>query len=146
MSMFAANKGGNRGTVKILAVRIDVSQMSFAGAKLVKRPPAAGETGRKPFVERERERKRLIDTKRANSTRRGYDGAWRALRTEFLAANPLCSEDGCRLPATDVDHIRAVRDRPDLRLIWSNLRSFCHVHHSRHTARTQGFARPGNEF
>jgi 5-methylcytosine-specific restriction enzyme A len=111
----------------------------------VKRPPVAGQTGRKPFVERERERKRLIDAKRANSTGRGYDGAWRALRGEFLAANPLCSKAGCRLPATDVDHIRAVRDRPDLRLIWSNLRSFCHVHHSRHTARTQGFARPGNE-
>jgi 5-methylcytosine-specific restriction enzyme A len=112
----------------------------------VKRPPAAGYIDPKPFAERERERKRVIDARRANSTRRGYDGAWRALRAEFLAANPECAEAGCRVPATDVDHILAVRDRPDLRLVWSNLRSFCHVHHSRHTARTQGFARPGNEF
>jgi 5-methylcytosine-specific restriction endonuclease McrA len=44
--------------------------------------------------------------------------------------------------AIDVDHLLSVRQHPELRLTWSNLRSFCHSHHSARTARDQGFARP----
>ncbi|MFC5386311.1 HNH endonuclease [Aquamicrobium segne] len=51
-----------------------------------------------------------------------------------------CSTEGCGKPTTDVDHIQSIRERSDLRLVWANLRPFCHSCHSRHTARTQGFA------
>lgn len=54
----------------------------------------------------------------------------------------MCSTPGCSRKATDVDHRITIAERPDLRLSWSNLRSYCHECHSRHTAVTQGFARP----
>lgn len=96
----------------------------------------------KPRSQLERKRKALLDRHRPSAKDRGYDKAWRALRARFLAAYPSCMEPGCRRAATDVDHRITIALRPDLRLEWSNLRSLCHPHHSSHTARTQGFARP----
>ncbi|MDH4993308.1 HNH endonuclease [Aquamicrobium lusatiense] len=87
------------------------------------------------------ERKAASDRARPSASRRGYDRAWQKLRKSFLLAFPTCSTDGCGKPATDVDHIQSIREAPHLRLKWSNLRAFCHSCHSRHTARTQGFAR-----
>jgi len=72
-----------------------------------------------------------------------YDGTWRKLRAQFIAHNPGCCQPGCDKPATDVEHKISVRERPDLRLEWSNLRAFCHSHHSARTARDQGFAQSG---
>lgn len=71
-----------------------------------------------------------------------YDQPWRRLRKAFLAANGTCCVVGCGLRATDVDHVQSVRERPDLRLTWANLRPFCHAHHSQRTALEQGFASP----
>lgn len=65
-----------------------------------------------------------------------YDATWRKLRRRKLAANPWCEiQSHCLglLPeafATEVDHIVPVRDRPDLRLVWTNLQSSCHRCHS----------------
>ena len=87
-------------------------------------------------------RKAEQDAARPSAADRGYDSAWRAVRKQFLARHPVCCKPGCGQPATDADHIQSVRDRPDLRLSWSNLRPFCHAHHSQRTARDQGFARP----
>ncbi|HKV14528.1 MAG TPA: AAA family ATPase [Reyranella sp.] len=64
-------------------------------------------------------------------------------RRAYLRAFPVCSVEGCGEPATDVDHVLSVQDRPDLRLDPSNFRSFCHPHHSQRTAREQGFAQTG---
>lgn len=89
------------------------------------------------------ERKAQADKARPSPAKRGYDKIWMMLRKAFLLAYPDCSTPGCGKPATDVDHIKSVREAPQLRLVWSNLRPFCHACHSRHTARTQGFARPG---
>lgn len=92
------------------------------------------------------ERRRAADARakhdkgRPSSHDRGYDAAWRKLRAAFLEANPICCVEDCGLAATDADHILSVRIRPDLRLVWSNLRAYCHAHHSRRTAREQGFA------
>lgn len=86
-------------------------------------------------------RKASQDAARPSSAERGYDSAWRNLRAAFLAANPLCCVTGCGAAATDADHVLSVRARPDLRLAWSNLRPYCHRHHSQRTAREQGFAR-----
>jgi 5-methylcytosine-specific restriction endonuclease McrA len=37
--------------------------------------------------------------------------------------------------ATEVDHIKSIRSRPDLRLTWSNLQSACKRCHSAKTLR-----------
>jgi len=87
------------------------------------------------------------DRKRPSATARGYDKTWRRVRGAFLKANPVCCVPGCGKAATEPDHIQSIRDRPDLRLKWSNLRPFCHSHHSQRTARDQSFgrARAGSE-
>jgi 5-methylcytosine-specific restriction endonuclease McrA len=95
----------------------------------------------KSAEQREIERKQWLDQHRPGGTARGYGYAWQGLRQTFLMNNPTCSVRGCYEPATDVDHITSVRERPDLRLQWWNLRSLCHAHHSRRTAIDQGFAR-----
>lgn len=55
--------------------------------------------------------------------------------------NPWCTVEGCGRAATDVDHIESIAQAPHRRLDRSNLRSFCHPHHSQRTARDQGFAK-----
>ena len=84
----------------------------------------------------------VLDQHRPSATARGYDADWQRLRALYLKRHPLCSEPDCYRTATDVDHLLSVRQHPELRLAWSNLRSFCHPHHSARTARDQGFARP----
>ncbi|MBS7741479.1 HNH endonuclease signature motif containing protein [Chelatococcus sp. HY11] len=86
-------------------------------------------------------RKRDADARRPNARQRGYDGEWQAVRALFLAAHPMCCQPGCTARATEVDHVISVRQRPDLRLSWSNLRPFCKPHHSARTAREQAFGR-----
>jgi 5-methylcytosine-specific restriction protein A len=95
----------------------------------------------------EAERKRAIDAQRPSSGERGYDADWRAVRRQFLAANPTCvgfgvKEGRCGQPSTEADHVVSVAQAPDLRLRWSNLRAYCHACHSARTATAQGFARP----
>lgn len=69
---------------------------------------------------------------RPNSTERGYDGKWRQLRALFLKRNPKCI--GCGgTEMLNVDHIKSVAEAPELRLVWSNLRTLCHSCHSRRT-------------
>lgn len=105
-------------------------------------PPVHHPPWWKPRPQVERERKRRFNADRPSSAARGYDADWRALRAAFLYANPLCCVPGCLAHATEADHIVSVRERPDLRLVWDNLRPCCKPHHSRHTALVQGFARP----
>ncbi|SMH60489.1 HNH endonuclease signature motif containing protein [Azospirillum agricola] len=86
------------------------------------------------------------DQHRPSAAARGYDGAWRRVRKDFLAAHPACCAAGCSQPATEVDHVQSIADRPELRLSWSNLRGFCKPHHSQRTGRDQGaFARPATK-
>lgn len=105
------------------------------------RPPIHHVLWHRSREQRERERKRQLDAERPGSAERGYDREWRRLRGQFLFHHPDCSVHGCRVPAADVDHIKDVRYHPQLRLEWSNLRAYCHRHHSQRTARDQGFAR-----
>lgn len=93
----------------------------------------------------EQQRKQQLDERRGSSTQRGYDAAWQRLRKRFLRANPLCvfcMEEGKITAASVVDHIITIATRPDLRLVWENLRSLCKRCHDRRTATEQGFARP----
>ena len=69
-------------------------------------------------------REREVDLRRGSRQSRGYDGQWDKLRLQHLAKEPLCRESGFRgrvVLADLVDHIRPVRDRPDLRLDPDNL-------------------------
>jgi 5-methylcytosine-specific restriction endonuclease McrA len=91
----------------------------------------------------EARRKAFIDQHRPSAAERGYDAAWRACRRRFIEKHPECCADGCGRPTEEVDHIQSVRERPDLRLAWSNLRPYCRHHHSQRTALDQGFARGG---
>lgn len=103
------------------------------------RPPLFRPAGVPSREVAEARRKAALDRQRPSAEARGYDAAWRAVRKQFLAAHPVCCM--CGRPATEVDHVLSVRDRPDLRLRWSNLRAMDTACHSRRTALDQGFAR-----
>lgn len=103
--------------------------------------PQGSDANARARAERERQRQAV----RPSSAERGYDGDWHSARKRHLADHPACTVFGCTMPATDVDHIQSVQDRPDLRLEASNFRSMCHAHHAQRTARDQGFARKGDD-
>lgn len=97
---------------------------------------------------REQARKAQHDATRPSSTQRGYDPAWSAVRRQYLAAHPDCVGYGaqagrCHAKAAEVDHIRSVREAPELRLNWGNLRGLCRRCHSARTAKEQAFGRGG---
>ena len=88
-----------------------------------------------------RKRKAEHDRRRPGSAERGYDHLWRRLRLQILAAEPLCracAAEGRTEPATVVDHIVPIAERPDLRLEASNCCPLCHHHHNRKTATSDG--------
>jgi 5-methylcytosine-specific restriction endonuclease McrA len=101
------------------------------------RPPLHRPAGWTPPAERDR----AYNKARAPEQAKIYDWAWRKLRAAFLTANPVCCHPGCGAPATEADHVLSVRERPDLRLDWDNLRALCKAHHSSRTARDQGYGR-----
>jgi 5-methylcytosine-specific restriction protein A len=104
------------------------------------RPPIFHSSG-KSREQREAERKAFLDAKRPSAAQRGYDADWRRCRALFIKANPVCCTPGCGQPSVEADHILSVRERPDLRLSWSNLRPLCTSCHSRRTASEQAFGR-----
>lgn len=70
-------------------------------------------------------------------SKRGYDRRWMRLRRWFLARHPLCAhclKRGFTTPATEVDHIKPLREG-GARLDQSNLQALCKSCHSRKTAR-----------
>lgn len=104
------------------------------------RPPTYRPPGYKPRQQAERERKAKLDQQRGTPAERGYDTDWYAFRARFLRANPVCC-CGCGGRAEVIDHIRTIRERPDLRLEPSNCRPMTKRCHDRRTARDQGFAK-----
>lgn len=71
---------------------------------------------------------------RQSAHHRGYDRTWRKLRLLVLAEEPLCRfclEEGRVRASEHVDHIIPLRERPDLRLVRSNLRGLCESCHNR---------------
>ena len=88
------------------------------------------------------ERKAQADADRPSAARRGYDRAWRRLRLQVLAEEPLCRECAARgrtTPAIEVDHV----DGDAWNRARGNLRPLCKPCHSARTARDQAFARGG---
>lgn len=83
---------------------------------------------------------------RGNSAARGYDAQWRKFRALVMRRRPFCECDECKASPTPdlsevLDHILPIADRPDLRLVESNLRAMSKRHHDQHTALTRGFGR-----
>ncbi|MEP0322884.1 HNH endonuclease [Bauldia litoralis] len=73
-------------------------------------------------------------SRRVTKTRR-----WKALRLEALRRDGFqCGE--CSAPANEVDHIRPVRDAPELAYDLENLQSLCGSCHSRKTIAEVGLA------
>jgi 5-methylcytosine-specific restriction protein A len=70
---------------------------------------------------------------RGSSWQRGYDAAWLRFRAWFLGRHPACND--CGRLATEVHHVKKVRDSPELRLVESNCMALCHEDHSKRTAR-----------
>lgn len=74
---------------------------------------------------------------RGSSTERGIDNAWRKLRAQHVAREPLCVmclREGKQTPTEIVDHIRPHRGDERLRLDPRNLQSLCRSHHAQKTA------------
>jgi 5-methylcytosine-specific restriction protein A len=85
--------------------------------------------------------------RRAVSSQRGYDAAWRRLRLSFIKEHPLCQvceSRGRTTPATCVDHRVPITVDPSRRLDATNLRSCCTDCHGEITARfkTTGINEP----
>lgn len=88
--------------------------------------------------------KREYDRRRGSAASRGYDARWQRARDEKRRNEPrceMCLERGLIVPATVVDHIVSIRERPDLRLVQSNLRSLCKRCHDQRTAFDQSIHR-----
>lgn len=77
------------------------------------------------------------DKLRGTAAQRGYDDKWRSFRAAYLRRNPVCCVAGCGQPATEVDHIRPLREGGG-RFDAANLRPTCKQHHSRRTMADQG--------
>ena len=105
-------------------------------------PPRHRAPGAPTYRQAEAKRKADLDKRRGSMAERGYDRDWYRFRAAFLKVNPICC-CGCRGRAQVVDHIKTIRERPDLRLVASNCRPMTKACHDRHTALTQGFARKG---
>lgn len=59
---------------------------------------------------------------------RAYDSAWRRVRQAVLGREPLCrscAKDGRVTPATEVHHVRSIREAPEQRLDPANLEPIC---------------------
>jgi 5-methylcytosine-specific restriction protein A len=82
-------------------------------------------------------KRRREDRKRPSAAKRGYDKQWSITRREYLKRYPWCEEAGCNETATDVDHIDGLGPNGPQGHDWSNLRSYCHRHHSQRTAKDQ---------
>ena len=83
----------------------------------------------------------MLDRMRPSRHRRGYDSVWVRFRTDYLRVHPYCQAIGCHAVATELHHIKRVIDRPDLRLVPSNVVALCKSCHSAITAREDGFGR-----
>jgi 5-methylcytosine-specific restriction endonuclease McrA len=77
------------------------------------------------------------DRRRGTRSARGYDADWQTFRRAYLRRHPICCVVGCGQPATDVDHITALRDGGP-RLDAGNCRAMCRAHHSQRTIADEG--------
>lgn len=90
------------------------------------------------MAKRARRLSRPRPRRRKSSTKRGYDRQWRNVRLIKLQADPLCEDcdrNDRSTEATEVHHIRKIKDAPELRLDLDNLMSLCTPCHAIRSAR-----------
>jgi 5-methylcytosine-specific restriction protein A len=78
---------------------------------------------------------------RQSAWRRGYDAEWSELRAQHLLREPMCgrcADRGVVRQAKVVDHIESIKQRPELRLVDTNLQSPCWPCHNAKTNRYDG--------
>ena len=116
--------------------------MPYAAPRLCPHPGCPRLTSGGRCEEHRRQRNRAIDARRGSPSARGYDRTWVQLRKRKLAVNPWCEiKTHCAnlslidQLAAEVDHIETISDHPELRLVWTNLRSACKRCHSARTMR-----------
>ena len=83
-------------------------------------------------------RKSQHDKTRGHAAARGYDYQWQKFRKQYLTYHPLCLDCqaiGIVAGATDVHHVRKLRDQPDAKYDDENLMPLCSLHHDQRTAR-----------
>ena len=84
---------------------------------------------------------RRYNTRRPESDKFYGTTSWKRCRNQHLRLNPLCvvcKGEGRTVMAQVVDHILPYKERPDLGLTHSNLRSLCTLCHARVGARVGG--------
>ncbi len=101
------------------------------------RCPLFAEPGRARCSAHQKAAWRNQNARRPRELRAFYDSAeWRQLRSAHLELHPECQDcaiTGSVTPATQVDHVLLLRERPDLALEPSNLKSLCKSCHSSKT-------------
>ncbi len=78
------------------------------------------------------------DKQRGSASSRGYDKQWSGFRVQYLKRHPLCHDceaEGMYVTATEVHHIKRLRDYPELKYAEDNLMGLCHECHSKRTVR-----------
>jgi 5-methylcytosine-specific restriction endonuclease McrA len=90
---------------------------------------------------RSEDARRLADPALALAKKIRSSGRWQKVRALKLRQQPLCEDQygvyhrsGRVELAVEVDHIQALRDRPDLAYTLTNLRSQCRACHARKSA------------
>jgi 5-methylcytosine-specific restriction protein A len=83
-----------------------------------------------------KERQRWLDERRGSSTERGYDWTWRQFALRYLTENPLCVDCSPKVtPATEVHHVKKLRDNPEFKYDEAWLMALCSDCHKARTAK-----------
>lgn len=100
-------------------------------------PPTHAQLLRGGKPPRDRDADRRYDERRRDDPARKVRSSerWHRVRALALARDRHlcldCLAEGRPVRATQVDHVKPVRERPDLAFALSNLRSLCTAHHAR---------------
>ena len=89
------------------------------------------------YCEAHRGEANKADRYRGSASSRGYDKKWAAFRIQYLKRHPLCEDclsKGLYVTATEVHHVKKLRDCPELKFTEDNLMGLCKECHSKRTS------------
>ena len=79
----------------------------------------------------EREKQKRMDDQSVMVRKIRDSNRWARLSRRYLALHPVCEAPECGQPATEVHHVRPLREAPQLAFCMSNLMALCHACHAR---------------
>lgn len=89
------------------------------------------------FKAQEAEAAKEYDRQRGSAAKRGYDRKWQRFRRWYLRHHPLCAK--CvRAAATEVHHLRGLREHPEDKCKPEQVEALCKPCHSQETAQNLG--------